>query len=423
MTSRKNGIREWGQKSNFMEKPLQIRIVKYFKNAYITVEGDQNTSQFFIIREGKVHISRREQVVAEERGNVLKPGDFFGVVSSLSGHSHIENAQALNDVSLVAVHKDQFSRLIQDNATVAIKILLEFSRRMRYLNESLTRITLKKIADVNVDHLFFVGEYYAAQRHFDLANYAYNQYIKHCPEGANVRAAKDKLKRVAQYVKSSKILFGPDELTRNYPKDTMIFSEGEPGEEVYIIKSGLVKIAKVVKDGEMLLSILRPGDIFGEMALLESKPRGACAISYEACELMVVNRLNFHQILRSQPQLITHMITLLAERIWLSYKQLANTRILDPLGRMYDMLLIQLEKNHVNLNIKHAYQFDFGVMELAGMAGVSYQEGKMAMQKLLQNRALKIHREKICVENILEFSRQAGYFRKMQDVTIVSRRK
>jgi hypothetical protein len=69
----------------------------------------------------------------------------------------------------------------------------------------------------------------------------------------------------------------------------------------------------------------------------------------------------------TQPQLIARLTTTLADRIWLMYKQLANTLISDPIGRMYDMLVIQLEKARVPFQAGKSYAFDFGPTELANM--------------------------------------------------------
>jgi CRP-like cAMP-binding protein len=399
-----------------MEEQLHLNVVKFPKNAYIIMEDKQRIAeQFFIIMEGKVHLSRESQVVAEEQGGILKQGDFFGVVSTMSGHSHIETAQSLTDVTLISVRREQFGQLIQNNAPVAIKILLQFSRRMRYLNEALTRLTFKKNAAVGAEHLFVVAEYYAKQNQFNLAYYAYQQYIKYCPGGENIQIAQDHLKKITSYVKTDKLKIKTNEMIKTYPEGVMIFSEGEPGEEVFIIRSGSVKIAKVVENNEVLLEVLKAGDIFGEQALLESKPRGAGAMTCEECEFMVVNRTNFEQMIKTQPQLIARLTTLLAERLWMVYKKLANTQIPDPLGRMFDMLLILIEKQGVDLSIKQPYTFDFGPKELINMVGLSQSDGNAVTQKLLQNRQIEVIKNKITVSDVVEFSRQTNYHRKMRE--------
>jgi CRP-like cAMP-binding protein len=399
-----------------MSAPLQLSFVNFAKDSYIIVEGKRNADRFFIIRSGKVQLSKEVRIVAEEQGDTLGPGDFFGVVSTMSGHSHIETAQALTDVTLISVQREQFSQLIQSNAPVAMKIILQFSRRVRYLDEALTRLTFKTSAAEDPSHIFHVAEYYAKLNQFNQAFYAYHQYLRHCPRGENVLAAQERMKKIMPYVKNVKPETKPDEMSRFYPKDTMIFCEGETGDELYIIQKGSVKIIKIVDNNEVLLAVLKAGDIFGEMALLESKPRAAGAIAYEDCYLMPVNRENFGQMIKTQPQLIARLTTLLAERIWLMYKQIANTQIIDPLGRMYDMLQIQLEKKKIDMNAANSHTFDFGTKELISMVGLSQADGSMVAKKLMENRMLLITHDKLHIKEVKEIVRQTAYFYKMQQL-------
>ena len=287
------------------------------------------------------------EVVEEEGGNTLAPGDFFGVISTMSAHSHIETALALSDVSLISVAREQFGLLIERNTPVALKIIQSFSRKMRFLDEALTRLTFKNTASGEPSHLFKVAEYYARQSQYNQAYYAYYRFLQHCPTDPNADKAKERMAKIHPYAKAVYLDKTSDDFTRTYPKNTMIFSENEPGTELYIIQRGVVKITKIVEDNEVLLAMLKTGDIFGEMALLENKPRSASAIANEDCSLMAVNKANFERMVKTQPQLITRLTTLLAERLWFIYKQLANTLIQDPLGRLYDALLLQLEKNRI----------------------------------------------------------------------------
>jgi CRP-like cAMP-binding protein len=399
-----------------MADHLQLSFVNFKRDSYIMVEGKENADRFFIIRQGKVQTSKEIEVVAEEGGNILGPGDFFGVISTMSSHSHIETARALTDTVLISVRKDQYVALIQNNTPVAMKIILQFSRRMRYLDEALTRLTLKNFAEDRPAHLFEVGEYYAARSQYNQAYYAYNQYIKYCPRGDRLRIAQERMMKMALHTKDLKLSFGPEESNRLYTRDTMIFSEAEPGDELYIIRKGSVKIVKIVDNQELLLAVLKEGDIFGEMALLEAKARSASAMAYEDCELLAVNRINFERMVATQPQIIARLTTLLSERIWFIYKQLANTLIKNPLGRMYDALLIQLEKNRVSLKTPKSYTFDFGPQELLNMVGLSGDEGKAVLWKLMENRRINILSDKLQVEDVSEIQRQSAYYRKLQQL-------
>jgi len=399
-----------------MAAPLQLAFVNFTANSYIIVEGKRYADRFFIIRSGKVKLSKEVQIVAEESGDILGPGDFFGVVSTMSGHSHIETAQAITDVTLISVQKEQFSQLIQGNAPVAMKIIMQFSKRMRYLDEALTRLTLKNNAAEDPSHIFNVAEYYAKRNQYDQAFYAYQKYVKCCPKDANMPVAIEHMKKIAPYVKNLQKAPTPGEMVRSYTKDQIVFCEGEPGEELFIIQKGSVKIIKITDNNEILLAVLKTGDIFGEMALLESKPRAAGAVAYEDCQLMAVNRENFQQMIQTQPQLIARLTTLLAERIWLIYKQLANTQINDILGRMFDMLQIQLDKKKVDVNTLTNYSFDFGLKELGNMVGLSPGDAATYGKKLMENRSFQIMNEKIFVKDIKEIPRQNSYYRKMQQL-------
>jgi CRP-like cAMP-binding protein len=396
-----------------MDAAPRLSFVKFKKNSYVVVEGKHNADRLFIIRDGTVRIAKVVEMVEEEQGSTLGPGDFFGVESAMSNHSYIETVQSLTDVTLISVHRDQYGDLIRNNTAVAMKIILQFSRRMRYLDEALTRLTLKNRAEDNVSQLFWVGEHYAKLSQYDLAYYAYSRYLQRCPQGENVRTTRERLMKIGPYVKTSLDPFPPGESTREYPKNRMIFAEGEPGDELYIIQRGSVKITKIAEGNEVLLAVLKPGDIFGEMALLESKPRTACAISFEDCALLAVSRANFARIVAGQPQLIAKLTTLLAERIWFAYKQIANTLIEDPLGRMYDALLIQLEKNRADTAVEQAYIFDFGPRELINMVGLAPAEGDPAIKKLLLNRNIQLVQDRIHVSDIFEVAMQAQFFRYM----------
>ncbi|MDR1388811.1 MAG: cyclic nucleotide-binding domain-containing protein [Treponema sp.] len=409
-----------------MTGPLQLAFVNYKKDSYIVVEGKANADRFFIIRQGNVRISKEVNVVEEEGGNVLGPGDFFGVVSTMSNHSHIETAQAISDVTLISVMREQYSQLIQNNTPVAMKIILQFSKRMRFLDEALTRLTLKSNAQEDTGHLFKVADYYTRQSQYNQAYYAYHQYIKYCPGGEFILQARERMMKIAPYAKNVKLDFKSDEFNRVYPRDSMIFSEGEPGEELFIIQNGAVKIAKIVDNNEVLLAVLKTGDIFGEMALLESKPRAACAVTYEECQLMAVNRANFERMVGTQPQIVARLTTLLAERIWFIYKQLANTLIADPVGRMYDALLIQLEKSRTAISAV-SYTFDFGVKELVNMVGIPQSEGMAVLRKLMENKKIQIlksqDKDLIHCLDLTEVAKQTEYYRKMQKIENTRREK
>jgi len=396
---------------------VQFGIANYSKDSYIVVEGNRRSECFFIIQQGKVQISR-EITVEDDKAEVLVPGDFFGVASAMSSLSPIDTAIALTDVVLIAVRPQQYVPLIQRNPQIATKILMQLSIRLRFLNEALAKLTMKNTeaaAGETPARLFDVGEYYFKQKQFKQAFYAHTKYLKYCPKDKNRAAATNRLEGLAARVKGVKTEYGKDELNRAYNKDDMIFAAGEPGDEFFVLQTGSVRISKIVENKEVLLATLKEGDIFGEMAILEGKPRTASAIAGENCSVMAVSKSNFEVLIKGQPQLIGKLTTLLSNRIWSTFKHLEVIHITNPLGRIYGALLIQLEKSRVNLESKGGHVFTFTWDDVIHMLGLSEKGGFILMGELHKDKNIQVKNGRIHALSIHEVVRQAELYRKIDE--------
>jgi CRP-like cAMP-binding protein len=192
----------------------------------------------------------------------------------------------------------------------------------------------------------------------------------------------------------------------------MIFCENEPGYELYIIQGGRIKITKMLDGQEVMLAVLQPGDIFGEMAILDNKPRSATAMVAEPASLLAINKANFEGMVKAQPQLATKLITLLSERIWTAYRQLANLMISDATGRLYDTLLTLAEKNHVRIAARASYNFDIGGKDLLKMVGLDPLKDENLLMELLKNRWLKLDQGKLICLDLSELEKQVAFYKK-----------
>jgi phage FluMu gp28-like protein len=83
---------------------------------------------------------------------------------------------------------------------------------------------------------------------------------------------------------------------------------------------------------------------------------------------------------------------------------------------MYDALLIQLEKNRVGTDSTDAHIFDFGPKELINMVGIPQKEASFVLRKMLENKNIKILKDKIFTEDVSEITKQTEYFRKMHKI-------
>jgi hypothetical protein len=94
-----------------------------------------------------------------------------------------------------------------------------------------------------------------------------------------------------------------------------IFREGRPGAEMFIIEDGEVEISRLHGASEKRLSTLGPGDFFGEMALLEDRPRSATARARTDCKLLPIDASTFDQLLRDNPEIAIRMMRKMSGRL------------------------------------------------------------------------------------------------------------
>ena len=106
-------------------------------------------------------------------------------------------------------------------------------------------------------------------------------------------------------------------IVHSYDKNsTVIFKEGDPGDSLYIISKGKVKITRENEDGRVVvLSILDKGDFFGEMSLLDGLPRSANVVSMAQTEVLIINSKEFKNLRRDIPKISDNLLKLLCERI------------------------------------------------------------------------------------------------------------
>jgi CRP-like cAMP-binding protein len=127
---------------------------------------------------------------------------------------------------------------------------------------------------------------------------------------------------------------------RRYPKDGVVFFENEEGASFFMIVEGRIKVTILGDDGrEIILSVLGPGDFFGEMALLDNEPRSASAIASEDSELMVLNRSDFQSVVAGSTRVMQGLIKALTSRLRKANHQISTLALLDVYGRVARVIL------------------------------------------------------------------------------------
>jgi len=127
---------------------------------------------------------------------------------------------------------------------------------------------------------------------------------------------------------------------RRYPRDTVVFFENEEGDCLFMILEGRIKVTILGDDGrEIILTMLGPGDLFGEMALLDNEPRSATAIAVEESELLLLQRSDFQAVVGENPGISVALIKVLTARLRRANHQIQTLALLDVYGRVARVIL------------------------------------------------------------------------------------
>jgi CRP/FNR family cyclic AMP-dependent transcriptional regulator len=125
-----------------------------------------------------------------------------------------------------------------------------------------------------------------------------------------------------------------------------IFSKGDPGTSLFAVISGTIKISISSPDGRnAILNLIGPGEIFGEIALLDGLARTTDAIANTNCELFTIDRRDFIPFVRSQPDLAMKFIELLCTRLRRTSEQVEQIILQNLPGRLASALLRLTEKH------------------------------------------------------------------------------
>ena len=149
---------------------------------------------------------------------------------------------------------------------------------------------------------------------------------------------------------------------KEFPRGTVLFSEGEPGKEMYVLQSGRVAISKKVRDVEKVLAILGPGEFFGEMAIISNKPRNASATVSEEAKLLVIDPKTFEGMIRGNSEIAVRMIKKLAERLSEADAQIENLLLSDPSSRIVHQILSTAQSR--GRTLEEGVEIDLPVREL-----------------------------------------------------------
>jgi len=380
----------------------------YRKGAMIYIESDEDSSEVFVVETGEVSLTGSPGMPPFRP--TLGPGDIFGFTSCLCRRPRMENAVARIDCSCAVLERERFIESVQSNPELASRIISYFAQELRAYDDLMTSASDEANARDDEARLFQIAQYLFKKSRTAHAAHALKVYAGRFPDGMHAVEA-GKLRAALPGKGGDVPAPGTRGLCRVFADKQMIFCEQEPGNELYVIKSGKVEILKISPPDEILLSILREGDIFGELSMVSSAPRNATAVSEGESVLLPVSRDSLQSVFQKSPATVGRILGALSQRLWFTFIRLRAKVYQNPLTRTYVLLENKLLEERVSLRGTKPYTLGLGIGEIMGMAGVPADHVDAVKSVLGSDPNLSFQFRQVIVESPSALEAKARYFR------------
>lgn len=187
-------------------------------------------------------------------------------------------------------------------------------------------------------------------------------------------------------------------------KGTVLFQQGEPGEAVYVVKEGSVKISMMDEEGkEYIIHVMKPGEVFAEATLFSSGPYPADAEALEDSILIVLNNDRLEELIRSNSELALELIKVMAKRLQDISKQINSLALRDAIGRTISTLIRLAEEKGEKSGDKITIK-EISRQEFASMVGTTRETVTRILNQMSKENLLELDRQKIIIRDIKRLS-------------------
>jgi CRP/FNR family cyclic AMP-dependent transcriptional regulator len=187
-------------------------------------------------------------------------------------------------------------------------------------------------------------------------------------------------------------------VTRNYPKNTVLFSKGDLSDTMYLILQGRVKVVIYNEEGrEMLLSILGPGEYFGEMAMLDGQPRSASMVTKTPCRLLIIGREDFKKALFGNTEMMACLLNQILGKLREATDKIESLTFKNVYGRMAALFLQMARSTNGGLALGEKLTHQ----EIASMVGASREMVSRIMKELVDGGYIAVEKKEIKIQKKL----------------------
>lgn len=398
----------------------------YKKGAVIYFEGDKD-ERIFILQKGLLALTISDIETGDTYSEQVRPGEFFGTKSALGKFPREETVSVLSDAICIAMSVAEFEQNFSSNKQVIMKMMRVFSGQLRQVHRK-TEAILKTKTGINQQSgmLSVAQAFYNEEKWRSCADIC-TKFLKlyaTSPSRAVVekmysiaepRAKRDDIKLAAQpqpfeYANGNSALkaFSLPAFSRfakTYTEGQIIISEFEPGDSFYLIQAGQVQLVKCVNGTNKNLDILKAGEFFGEMAILDNSPRSATCLAKTKVECLEFNKENFEVLIMGNPQLALILLKLFCKRIYDQKRRLKILCIKDYYARIADVFCMLDEMNPMTNPRDHARKFNASIQDIAHWAGLPLETVKEEVAKFSKHHKIETFDNVMIVSDITEMRR------------------
>lgn len=188
-----------------------------------------------------------------------------------------------------------------------------------------------------------------------------------------------------------------DRFGRRFAAGETIYAEGDPASACFLVQEGRVRLVKRIRSTERSLTVLKPGDLFGEDALLERTVRGASAVALTEVTALALDRQTFGVMVAGNPAVAGRLVEQLVRRLRDAEEQLENVMLSDHPSRVVNTLLRLAAESPPSPD---GHVLAISPLELSSRVGLDVDAVKRAVQQLRDGGYLRIVEEKILLPDI-----------------------
>jgi CRP/FNR family transcriptional regulator, cyclic AMP receptor protein len=401
------------------------KAMQYTKGSIVYFAGDKD-ERIFILQKGVLLLTSMDIETNQPVTEQVKSGEFFGVKSALGHFPREETATVLTESVAIIMTVQEFELIFSGNKQIIMKMLRVSSNQLRQIHKKTEAILNNISEDQQTGMIAVAKSFYDDEQYLSCCDVC-SKFLSLYPdtekkdevsklyEDAKLRDEKEKARNKAEEntteVNDSAgalkqfSLPAFERFAKQYKPGNVIISEFEPGNNFYLIQSGRVQLVKCLNGAKKNIDILKPGEFFGEMAILDNSPRSATCVAIGNVKCLEFNKENFELLITGNPQIAVILLKLFCKRIYDQKRRFRILVIKDLQARLADVFLMFDEMNPpANSNERHR-KFNLTTADLAHWAGLPLDTTRDEVNKFVEKRKIEIYDNYMLIANIADMKR------------------